>query len=106
MKHRSKKRKSSEFTKHMPFQSWFNARIKQWKQSTRNVRDRREDYLAEAAKLRKEWSDGNPGVALDLDSIGTFSEVDAVQTPTYEDRIGDTLWRCSTPASLLPSSLC
>ena len=58
-------------------------------------------HNSEAAKLRTEWSDGNPGVALDFDSTGTLPEVDPVQATTYEDIIGESLWRCSTPASPL-----
>ena len=51
--------------------------------------------------MRKEWSDGNPGIALDFDYIGTLLEVDAEQASIYEDSIGKSLWRGSTPASPL-----
>ena len=74
---------------------WFNGRIREWKTSLGlGSRDRapRQEYKVQAAALREEWAKGDPRAPLVPPQHGE-GELSGM---SYEDRIGETLWRISS----------
>ena len=75
---------------------WFNGRIKEWKISLGlgpSDRAPRQEYVAQAAALREEWASGDPRAP----QVPPRHVEDELSGMTYEDRIGETLWRTSSP---------